>query len=316
MEQRNAPHKARHTSNQGNLMAWMAGGLLFGVPALIVGGLMHQHSTQPHKGKEDFHQSISFADLPAKGDSRIKYLIAKLRQSPEGENIYQFASRSGLHFRWGGPGLAMGSYEAGIMTAKPGFSDDVTLLTIAHETRHHWQHTVMDDVISQLEPIDQYAIKRLREVDACAYAAQFSADFKQATGQRLKTPTVGLGLYGGSIAMDYAAIPPSERDVMRDAYEPCMAAINRNKQYNAAHVKAVAPRMTGVSIPHDDTAPLYRAFFKTSVAPAAQTIDHLDNTDLSKWATALPDTAAGHAIQDIQRRYERDRRKDFAQARP
>lgn len=297
-------------------MAWMVGGLLLGVPALIVGGLMHQHNTQPHKGEEDFHQSISFADLPAKGDNRIKYLIAKLRQSPEGENIYQFASRSGLHFRWGGPGLAMGSYEDGAMTAKPGFSDDVTLLTIAHETRHHWQHTVMDDVISQLEPIDQYAMKRLREVDACAYAAQFSADFKQATGRHLKTPTFGLGLYGGSIAMDYAAMPPSKRDVMRDAYDPCMTAINSNKQYNKTHVKAVKQHIMPASIPHGDTAPLYRAFFKISVAPAAPAVEHIDSADLIQWATALPDTAAGRAIQSIQRRYERDNRKDRAPARP
>ncbi|WP_435641430.1 DUF6782 family putative metallopeptidase [Micavibrio aeruginosavorus] len=287
-----------------------------GVPAVLTAAMAYHHFSQPHRGEENRGTALAFADLPTKGDGRIKYLIAKLRTSPEGERLFQFAARTKLQFIWGGPGTAMGSYSKSLMSAKPGFSDDITLLTIAHETRHHWQHTTMNADIARLEPLDQYAVKRLREVDACAYAAHFSADFKDATGHTMKTPSAVLGLYGGSIAMNYAQKDPATRDAMRDAYAPCMESINSSKKYNTSHAKTVfKAEFAGTAegrIPHHETGPIYRAYFKTSVAddaPSVRGAATLSDQALRDWATDLPKTNIAKAIKSVQRRYEEARNK-------
>lgn len=86
-------------------------------------------------------------------------------------------------------------------------SDDMLMLTLAHEIRHSWHKRVVKVRDLHLDPKRQWISDRVQEADCFAYEVHFGYEYEHATGKSLD-PDARRGGYG-ALATYYAKLRDS-----------------------------------------------------------------------------------------------------------
>jgi len=187
-------------------------------------------------GEENMKDAIRFRDIDRRGDPRIKRIIARMRQSTLGEEMYQYAVDKNLSFQW----------ETGVATRKGAYyfdknrihvdvnhTDDGIISTLSHEIRHSWHDNTLNIASWKLDPIGKWQAWQFMEADSCAFNAHFVAEYQRETGQTL----VSGATFSASVTNSYAKKDPQARDYAKDALAPCFALVV--KYYQDEHLNVL-----------------------------------------------------------------------------
>lgn len=276
---------------------------------------------------ETLNTLIPFADIPAKGDKRLQSIIATIRQSPEGEALYQHAASTGAVFEWRprNPLAPLGTYESGLTTMQADHTKSRTVLAVVHELYHHWQGETLKPHQWKLDPVDRYHLAQMVEVDACAKTAIFAAAHADATGKALPRIQNAQSAFGDKIAEDYARRSKTTRLYLHDTYEQCFAEINSPvfHQYQKTHLSIMArpahaafdalqksdeKDLETVFNTHFKTATLaekarlFRSFFVTDIKTGTihPDIAAMDDADFMGWIETQSRSAEKAPVQETQ----------------
>lgn len=184
-------------------------------------------------GEENFDTAISFKNIQRDGDLRIRRIIARMRMSSVGEEMFQFAVKNDIEFQWEeGVKTRKGAYHYGInrITVDALHSDDGVLSTLSHEIRHAWQDKILDVTRWVLEPADHWRASQMIEADSCAYNAHFVANYNDETLYMLDLKNS----FSQKVTRGYAEKPASERNYMDDGLDPCLNIVLR--PYSTLHM--------------------------------------------------------------------------------
>ena len=185
-------------------------------------------------GEEEYQTPVLFSRLEKDGDPRIRRIIARLRMSSVGEEMYQYAARNNIQFLWEtGEATRKGAYYYNHrrIVVDSWHSDDGVLSTLSHEIRHAWQHKTLNVTQWVLEPADHWRMSQMIEADSCAFNAHFVANYKDETGYMLNL----RNSFSRRVSEDYTNKPAAERNYMQDALEPCLKTVLR--PYSNLHMK-------------------------------------------------------------------------------
>lgn len=196
----------------------------------------------PNTGEENLTGSTPLAQIQEQGDARLNRIVARLRRSTLGEQLYAYAIQTNTHIQWVSEGDAAGSYRPSdqLIELKVSLPDESLVLTLAHELRHHWQFAALNANTWNKSPVQRWQFQRFVEAEACAFTANFSAQYKNETGNTLHS---GNQQYGGQIADHYTGQPESKRNYLRDAITPCFQELVSYQGYNASHYKIAKLQM-------------------------------------------------------------------------
>ncbi|MBI2234744.1 MAG: hypothetical protein HYU57_07175, partial [Micavibrio aeruginosavorus] len=145
--------------------------------AIFMAAAQFLSSCTPVTGEENLTGSTPLAQIQEQGDARLKRIVARLRSSTLGEQLYAYAVQGNTRIQWITKGNKAGAYSADnkLIELKVSMPDDALILTLAHELRHHWQFTALKLRTWINSPIQQWQLMRFVEADACAFTAHFSA---------------------------------------------------------------------------------------------------------------------------------------------
>ncbi|MGZ9096919.1 MAG: DUF6782 family putative metallopeptidase [Micavibrio sp.] len=193
-------------------------------------------------GEENMKDAIRFSEIDRRGDPRIKRIIARLRQSTLGEEMYQYAVDKNLSFQW----------ETGVTTRKGAYyfnnnrihvdvnhTDDGVISTLSHEIRHSWHDNTLNIPSWKLDPIGKWQAWQFMEADSCAFNAHFNAEYQRETGHTL----VSRSTFSASVTNSYAKKDPQTRNYMKDALEPCFALVVQ--YYQDEHLEVLRTHQKG-----------------------------------------------------------------------
>lgn len=201
--------------------AIMAGDWLFHTP---------DHST----GEENLNGSIGIKDIEKIGDTRLKRIVTRLRQSEQGAALYDYALKGDISIAWEKEDdNAAGSYhhDKNLLTLDVRGNDNRLVSVLAHELRHHWQFAATEINFMPLDPLRAWQVARILEVDACAFTAKLVTDHNETSAQKIDLDDK----YGHKTLAHYSSIPAEKRDYIKDAVMPCFDEISTNTNYNKNH---------------------------------------------------------------------------------
>lgn len=192
---------------------------------------------QPVTGEEKLGAAIPFAELPRRGDARIQRLIAALRSTPLGREMFDYVVEQDTEMQWEvDDDKRVGAFFHGqnLIALDARANDDAIMLTLTHEIRHAWQFRTLDVSEWELSPRDRWSASRLIEADSCAFTAHYVADYHKQTGVKLNAKNS----YNRFVIEEYVDKEESKRDYIKDAFEPCFRRVEA--YYNDLHVQTVA----------------------------------------------------------------------------
>ncbi len=178
-------------------------------------------------------ESIPFREIDHRGDPRLKGIIAKLRQSPLGEEMYQYAVGKDLEFQWEfGRKDRKGAYyfSEKRIAVDVIHTDDGVLTTLAHEIRHAYQDNTMNIASWKLDPQGKWQAWQFMEADSCAFSTYFIAEHQRTTGQSLNLDAA----FNSDVTKNYTKKDAGTQDYVKDALEPCFALVV--KYYRSEHL--------------------------------------------------------------------------------
>lgn len=191
----------------------------------------------PVTGEEMLDATIPFAELPTRGDARIQRLVAALRSTPLGREMFDYAAEQGTSMRWeADDDKRVGAFfhAQNLIAIDARANDDAIMLTLAHEIRHAWQFRTLDVTAWALSPKDRWSASRLIEADSCAFTAHYVADYHKQTGVKLSAKNS----FNRFVIEEYVDKEEGSRDYIKDAFEPCFRRVEA--YYNDLHVQTVA----------------------------------------------------------------------------
>lgn len=206
--------------------------------ALATGAIalsLHWNADENFKyaGEEDNYTTTTFQNIETDGDRRIQHIVKMMRESREGEQLYQFASKHNLRFQWESSQDNAGSYSNGTITLDSRLSNISIVYALVHEINHGWQDKLLNAQDLQGDPQFTWQMAQLREVSACAYSAHFSAQYTEQTGRKFSSYK---NVFGGKTAYNYTKIGAMNRDYFANAVLPCFDEIKKNDRYIVNHL--------------------------------------------------------------------------------
>lgn len=204
----------------------------------------------PVTGEENLTAATPLAQIQEHGDARLNRIVARLRSSTLGEQLYTYAVQENTRIQWITEGNKAGAYSVPdkLIELKVSMPDEALILTLAHELRHHWQFTALKPRTWINSPLQQWQLRRFVEADACAFTAHFSAQYKNETGNALKSG----GQYGGQIAKNYTDQPESKRNYLRDAVVPCFQElVSYHDSYGVSHYESAEIQIKIARLAHE-----------------------------------------------------------------
>lgn len=210
-------------------------GIAFMLAASLLGGYLLNDEASHETGEENLSNAVALQDVPRIGDTRLKKVVARLRQGALGEELYNHALENNVDIIWENEdNAAAGSYnaETRLLTLDTRNSDAQLISVLAHELRHHWQYTATDINQLTLDPLRAWQTARLVEVDACAFTAKFITDYNENSAKKLDLSNK----FGSKALAHYSAVPAGKRDYLQDAVLPCFKEIAGNDTYNDNHI--------------------------------------------------------------------------------
>ncbi|MGZ9096920.1 MAG: DUF6782 family putative metallopeptidase [Micavibrio sp.] len=204
----------------------------------------------PVTGEENLSGPVPFDKIQEQGDPRLKKIVAHLRKSTLGEQLYVYATKTGMQIEWkdkndGTPGSYLLSKK--IVTLYTGVPDANLTPVLAHELRHHWQNIEIDPNAWINGPVQQWQKARFIEADACAFTANFIAEYKDETGITLDLKYT----YGTQASRNYVRLPKSERNYLRHAVNPCFTEIADYDSYEENHLEQAILRYNMTKLVHE-----------------------------------------------------------------
>lgn len=217
-------------------------------------------------GQENMNDAIRFSQISRKGDPRIKRIIARLRQSTLGEEMYQYAVDKNLTFQWeSGNKTRKGAYyfDKNRIVVDINHTDDGVISTLSHEIRHSWHDNTLDISSWKLDPVGKWQAWQFMEADSCAFNTYFVAEYQRETNHTL----VSGSTFSREVTNSYAKKDPQLRDYMMDALEPCFALVVRYYQDEHLEVlRAYQKRYTG-TFNHAAESGRYKHAFQSDFSP-------------------------------------------------
>jgi hypothetical protein len=202
----------------------------------------------PVTGEENLSAPIPFDKIHEQGDPRLKKIVVQLRKSTLGEQLYVYAAKTGMQIQWddeGPPGSYLPSEKT--VTLYAGIPDAVLTPVLAHELRHHWQNTTIDPNAWISGPVQQWQTARFIEADACAFTANFIAEYKDETGIKLDLKYT----YGARTSRNYVRLPKSERNYLQHAVNSCFTELNDYETYEESHLEQATLRYDMTKLVHE-----------------------------------------------------------------
>jgi|GEM_PF-4829371 hypothetical protein len=196
---------------------------------------LHWYADENFKlaGSENLGATVSFRDMNKEGDRRIQHIVKMMRESREGEQLYQFASTQDIKLKWEPSQDNAGSYGGGIVTLDPRAKNIDIIYAMAHELNHGWQDKITQGKDVLTDPETTWQTSRLREVGACAYSAHFAAQYTEQTGRTFPSYK---RVFGGRTAHNYTKMGAANRDYFANAVLPCFDELNKNDKYLVNHL--------------------------------------------------------------------------------
>lgn len=197
----------------------------------VASSLFLSKSPEYATGEENLDAILPYSQLETAGDPRIKRVNRLMRKTPLGEYLHQYAAAQGFRFAWNAETESEnGSYKDGLIKKSPRLESDQSLvLTGVHEIRHGWHMRLLQGVHHKTDPVTEWQLSMVMEVDSCAYTAHYAAEYKDITGVDLTRKFSG---YGAKTAKAYAEQPQIQRDFFLHAVLPCFEEIKEYPSYD------------------------------------------------------------------------------------
>lgn len=197
-------------------------------------------------------EAIPFSQIERRGDPRIKGILARFRQSPLGEEMYQYAVDNDITFQWEyGRKDRKGAYYFANKKIVIDIihSDDGVLTTLAHEIRHAFQDNTLKIAYWNLDPRGKWQAWQFMEADSCAFSTYYIAEHQRATNQTLRLDSS----FNSDVTKSYMQKDAAGRSYVKDALEPCFKLVV--KYYQKEHMSVLRDYQT-----------TYRSTFNSAVS--------------------------------------------------
>jgi len=169
--------------------------------ALVLGtSAPHAHTLSPLQREVITATQNAPAAAPvvkyAYSQERLDSITAKIALMPAGQQLLDFAVRENIRIEMSDSKAMDDDTTDNIFIKGLNFghlirlngdiaSDDIIMITLAHEVRHSWHDRAVHSDELQLEPRREWLKRRIQEADCFAYEIHFAYEYEKATGKVL-----------------------------------------------------------------------------------------------------------------------------------